>query len=198
LRVAAGEPLGYTQADISRRGAAIECRIYAEDPAKNFLPSPGLVEYLSAAEGPGIRHDAGVCAGYRMGFEYDAMIAKLCAWAPTRAQAVERMRRALDEYDVRGLTTNLDFQRRLLRVPDFVQGQYDTGFIELHREVLLAAEGTTPLGSDPALATAVLLGTLLGQESPGARQAGASLETPQASSGASAWATASRRERLGY
>jgi acetyl-CoA carboxylase, biotin carboxylase subunit len=198
LRVAAGEPLGYTQADVSRRGAAIECRIYAEDPAKNFLPSPGLVEYLSAAEGPGIRHDAGVCAGYRMGFDYDAMIAKLCAWAPTRALAVERMRRALDEYDVRGLTTNLDFQRRLVRVPDFVQGRYDTGFIELHREVLLAAEGAVPVESDPALAAAVLLGTLLGQESPPSARAGAGQHSPEGSSGSSAWATASHRRRLGY
>src|SRR6185436_13129935 len=199
LRVAAGEPLGYTQADISRRGAAIECRIYAEDPAKNFLPSPGLVEHLSAAEGPGIRHDAGVCAGYRMGFDYDAMIAKLCAWAPTRALAVERMRRALDEYDVRGLTTNLDFQRRLVRVQDFVQGHYDTGFIELHRELLLAAEAALPVESDPALAAAVLLGTLLAPQSPAAGQTSASRgaacsETIEPGSSNSAWATAARRK----
>jgi acetyl-CoA carboxylase biotin carboxylase subunit len=199
LRVAAGEPLGYTQADISRRGAAIECRIYAEDPAKNFLPSPGVVEYLSAAEGPGIRHDAGVCAGYRMGFDYDALIAKLCAWAPTRAQAVARMRRALDEYDVRGLTTNLDFQRRLLRVEDFVQGRYDTGFIERHRDVLLAPEPAALVEPDEAMAAAVLWATVL--ESDGQHSAAGTREDPtaaRAAAAASAWATASRRRRLGY
>ncbi len=196
LRVAAGEPLGYTQQDVSRRGAAIECRIYAEDPSKGFLPSPGLVEYLSAAEGPGIRHDAGVCTGYRMGFDYDPMIAKLCAWAPTRALAVERMRRALDEYDVRGLTTNLDFQRRLLRVPEFVSGRYDTGFIERNRQLLLASEAPPLHEPDQAMAAAVLLATL----AEGQRSA----EAPRALAGAapgelpSAWATAARRRRLGY
>jgi acetyl-CoA carboxylase biotin carboxylase subunit len=193
LRVAAGEPLGYTQADISRRGAAIECRIYAEDPSKGFLPSPGPVEYLSAAEGPGIRHDAGVCAGYRMGFDYDAMISKLCAWAPTRAQAVERMRRALDEYDVRGLTTNLDFQRRLVRVPDFISGRYDTGFIERNRQLLLATEAPALHEPDEAMAAAVLLATLAEAER-GQPQAAAA--TPSEAS--SAWATAARRRRLGY
>jgi acetyl-CoA carboxylase biotin carboxylase subunit len=208
LRVAAGEPLGYGQADISRRGAAIECRIYAEDPAKNFLPSPGLIEYLSPAEGPGIRHDAGVCAGYRMGFDYDAMIAKLCAWAPTRALAVARMRRALDEYDVRGLTTNLDFQRRLLRVEDFVNGRYDTGFIERHREVLLAPETVALIEPDEATAAAVLWASLLESEAQGsaiatptaspADAAGQASAAAHASALPSAWATASRRRRLGY
>jgi acetyl-CoA carboxylase biotin carboxylase subunit len=195
LRVAAGEPLGYGQADISRRGAAIECRIYAEDPSKGFLPSPGLVEYLSAAEGPGIRHDAGVCSGYRMGFDYDAMIAKLCAWAPTRAQAVERMRRALDEYDVRGLTTNLDFQRRLVRVPDFVSGRYDTGFIERNRQLLMANEAPPLHEPDEAMAAAVLLAVLAeGERAPVRSGAGASLPGDAASN----WATAARRRRLGY
>jgi acetyl-CoA carboxylase biotin carboxylase subunit len=199
LRVAAGEPLGYTQADIARRGAAIECRIYAEDPAKNFLPSPGVVEYLSAAEGPGIRHDAGVCSGYRMGFDYDALIAKLCAWAPTRAQAVERMRRALDEYDVRGLTTNLDFQRRLLRVEDFVQGRYDTGFIERHRDVLLAPEAAALVEPDEAMADAVLWATLLESDGQGAaRETREDPAAERAAAAASGWATASRRRRLGY
>ncbi|MEY4545054.1 MAG: hypothetical protein RL685_1249 [Pseudomonadota bacterium] len=196
LRVAAGEPLGYGQADLSRRGAAIECRIYAEDPSKGFLPSPGLVEYLSAAEGPGIRHDAGVCTGYRMGFDYDAMIAKLCAWAPTRELAVERMRRALDEYDVRGLTTNLDFQRRLLRVPDFVTGRYDTGFIERNRQLLLAAEAPALQEPDEAMAAAVLLATLAEGERGRAREAAPA--GAASSEAASAWATAARRRRLGY
>jgi acetyl-CoA carboxylase biotin carboxylase subunit len=197
LRVAAGEPLGYTQEDVSRRGHAVEVRIYAEDPSKNFLPSPGLVEYLSAAEGPGIRHDTGVCTGYRMGFDYDAMIAKLCAWAPTRALAVDRMRRALDEYDVRGLTTNLDFLRQLVRIEDFVQGRYDTGFIERHRQLLLAPEGVSLQEPDEAMAAAVLWATLFDEaEAGGSHASHAGPAAPSAAS--SEWAVASRRRRLGY
>jgi acetyl-CoA carboxylase biotin carboxylase subunit len=205
LRVAAGEPLGYRQEDISRRGAAIECRIYAEDPAKNFLPSPGLVEYLSAPEGPGIRHDAGVCAGYRMGFDYDAMIAKLCVWAPTRPAAVERMRRALAEYDIRGLTTNLDFQRRLLEVEDFVTGHYDTGFIEQHREALFGTSAAAADAIDEQMAAAVLVVALAERQSPAQPRAlnTANAAGPASSDGAAAsgtlspWAAAYRRQRLG-
>lgn len=197
LRVAAGEPLGYTQADISRRGAAIECRIYAEDPSKNFLPSPGRIEYLSVPEGPGVRHDSGVCAGYRMGFDYDAMIAKLCVWAPNRPQAVERMRRALDEYDIRGLTTNLDFQRRLLRVEDFVLGRYDTGFIERHKPQLLGTAEEAPV--DEQMAAALLCVALVQRE----YQAPRAAESPTGESNgdgkeASPWLSAHRRQRLGF
>lgn len=205
LRVAAGEPLGYRQEDISRRGAAIECRIYAEDPAKNFLPSPGLVEYLSAPEGPGVRHDAGVCAGYRMGFDYDAMIAKLCVWAPTRQAAVERMRRALSEYDIRGLTTNLDFQRRLLEVDDFVTGHYDTGFIEQHREALLGTSAEQAAPTDEQMAAAVLVVALAERQSSAQPRAlstasaggRAPSDAASAPGGLSPWAAAYRRQRLG-
>jgi acetyl-CoA carboxylase biotin carboxylase subunit len=196
LRVAAGEALGYGQPQIGRRGHAIECRIYAEDPSKNFLPSPGPVEYLSAPEGPGIRHDAGVCAGYRMGFDYDAMIAKLCAWAPTREHAVARMRRALAEYDIRGLTTNLDFQRRLLEVDAFVTGHYDTGFIEEHRDQLL---GTAPLTEvDEQMAAAVLAVALHERESAAPARPGAHATSEGSAALASEWALAHRRQRLRY
>jgi acetyl/propionyl-CoA carboxylase alpha subunit len=206
LRVAAGEPLGYGQEQIARRGHAIECRIYAEDPSKNFLPSPGPVEYLSAPEGPGIRHDAGVCAGYRMGFDYDAMIAKLCAWAPTREHAVARMRRALAEYDIRGLTTNLDFQRRLLEVEAFVTGHYDTGFIEEHREQLLGAAPLSP-GSggaqasvelDEQMAASVLAVALHERESAAPARRAAQATSEGSAALASEWALAHRRQRLRY
>jgi acetyl-CoA carboxylase biotin carboxylase subunit len=139
LRVAAGEPLGYGQSDIQRRGAAIECRVYAEDPSKNFLPKPGTIQSLVLPEGPGVRHDGGIAPGYVMSHAYDAMLAKLCVWAPNREQAILRMRRALGEYDVTGLVTNLHFHRQLLWVDDFVQGRYDTGFIERHKAVLTRA-----------------------------------------------------------
>lgn len=200
LRVAAGEPLGYSQSDISRRGAAIECRIYAEDPSKGFLPSPGPIDFLNVPDGPGVRHDSGVCAGYRMGFDYDAMIAKLCVWAPTRERAIERMRRALSEYDIRGLTTNLDFLRRLVWVEDFVQGSYDTGFIAEHRDELIGEPSGEPV-VDERMAVAALVAALT---EPRAR-AGAS-EASVGVNGAkgpatwepSVWGSAHRRQRLGY
>jgi len=195
IRVAAGEPLGYDQADISRRGAAIEVRLYAEDPSRNFMPSPGRVEFLNVPEGPGIRHDSGVCTGYEMGFDYDAMLAKLCVWAPTRPRAVERLRRALGEYDIRGLTTNLDFLRRLVDVPAFVEGRYDTGFIEQHRRELLDAPSAGPL--DERLAAAALVVALAadgeGQERPRAATA-----SKNGGNSSSAWRDAHRRQRLGF
>lgn len=198
LRVAAGEPLGFDQRDISRRGAAIECRIYAEDPSRNFMPSPGRIDYLSVPEGPGIRHDSGVCNGYRMGFDYDAMLAKLCVWAPTRPEAVDRMRRALAEYDVRGLTTNLDFLRRLIQNESFVRGEYDTGFIEQFRAQLLdAPERRMDLDEKMAAAAlAVLLHDPRARSSEGGGRDGGAGASVNAQS--SAWLDAHRRRRLGY
>jgi acetyl-CoA carboxylase biotin carboxylase subunit len=196
LRVAAGEPLGYDQRDISRRGAAIEVRLYAEDPSRNFLPSPGRIEWLNVPEGPGIRHDSGVCAGYQMGFDYDAMLAKLCVWAPTRPRAVERLRRALGEYEVRGLTTNLEFLKALVDVPAFIEGRYDTGFIEAHRAQLFAAPASAP-PIDERMAAAAWV--VLSRESE-ARGDGPSSGATQIRAGgppASAWREAHRRRRLG-
>jgi acetyl-CoA carboxylase biotin carboxylase subunit len=204
IRVAAGEPLGYGQGDISRRGAAIEVRLYAEDPSKNFMPSPGRVEYLSVPEGPGIRHDSGVCAGYEMGFDYDAMLAKLCVWAPTRPRAVERLRRALGEYDVRGLTTNLEFLKRLVDVPAFIEGRYDTGFIEQHRDVLLAPPGSSVAVDEPMAAAALVALLSEGRALSDARlglSAGRAPARPDekvpSGPAASAWRDAHRRRRLG-
>lgn len=158
LNVAAGEPLSFSQAQIVRRGAAIECRIYAEDPSRGFMPSPGLISLLRVPEGPGIRHDAGVCEGYTMSFAYDAMAAKLCVWAATREQALERMRRALREYNLMGVVTNLEFLRRLMGVAAFAKGHYDTGFIEQHLDELVAPEcfsEANALAADPEVAAAV-------------------------------------------
>jgi acetyl-CoA carboxylase biotin carboxylase subunit len=197
LRVAAGEPLGYDQGDISRRGAAIEVRLYAEDPSRNFMPSPGRVEYLSVPEGPGIRHDSGVCAGYQMGFDYDAMLAKLCVWAPTRPRAVERLRRALGEYDIRGLTTNLEFLKRMVEVPAFVEGRYDTGFIERHRDALLDAPDSAQAIDEKMAAAALYVALSEAEDRAGSRAAAV---TPILPGGppASAWRDAHRRRRLGF
>ena len=126
LRVAAGEPLGYTQEDIRPQGAAIEVRIYAEDPDDNFFPSPGRIEFIDPPSGPGIRHDSGVAAGSEVTLHYDPLIAKLIAWAPDRPTALRRMHRALEEYQIAGVTTILPFLREILRYEPFVSGKYDT------------------------------------------------------------------------
>jgi acetyl-CoA carboxylase biotin carboxylase subunit len=147
LAVAQGEPLPMAQAQIPRRGAAIECRVYAEDSVR-FLPSPGTITSLRVPGGPGIRDDSGVVAGSVISVHYDPMISKLCAWADTRPAAIDRMRRALGEYHVGGIRTNLGFHRQVMRHPAFAAGEYDTGFIERHK-----AELTPP---DPDEATAEL------------------------------------------
>jgi acetyl-CoA carboxylase biotin carboxylase subunit len=135
VAVAQGEKIPLAQADIPRRGAAIECRVYAEDPVK-FLPSPGTITSLRVPAGPGIRDDSGVVAGSVISVHYDPMISKLCAWADGRAAAIDRMRRALGEYHVGGIRTNLPFHRQAMRHPQFIAGDYDTGFIERHKAAL--------------------------------------------------------------
>src|SRR5580700_7690419 len=137
VRVAQGEPLGFAQDDLSARGAAIECRVYAEDPATGFLPSPGVIERLSLPGGPGVRDDGGAYQGCTISSFYDPLISKLSVWAPTRERAVARMRRALAEYVVTGIRTNLPFHERLFNHSEFVAGRYDTGFIERYQAELL-------------------------------------------------------------
>ncbi|MCA1616416.1 MAG: acetyl-CoA carboxylase biotin carboxylase subunit [Acidobacteria bacterium] len=129
ITVAAGEPLSFAQADVSFRGHAVECRVYAEDPENNFLPSPGRVTHLRLPAGPGVRDDGGVYAGADVSIYYDPMISKLAVWGRTRAEAIDRLRRALDEYAVGGIETTLPFFREVVRDPEFVAGRLDTGFI---------------------------------------------------------------------
>jgi acetyl-CoA carboxylase, biotin carboxylase subunit len=130
LRIAAGEPLGYRQEDIALRGAAIECRIYAEDPAYNFRPSPGKITNLQSPAGPWVRDERGVFAGGDVSPFYDPMISKLVVWGGTREQAIARMRRALDEYVIGGIKTTIPFHQWLMDDADFRAGRLDTGFIE--------------------------------------------------------------------
>jgi acetyl-CoA carboxylase biotin carboxylase subunit len=136
LAVAEGHPLPLKQSQIERRGAAIECRVYAEDAVK-FLPSPGKITALRVPAGPGVRDDSGVTEGSVISVHYDPMISKLCVWGSTRAEALGRMRRALGEYHVAGIRTNLAFHRRMLRHPAFIEGRYDTGFIEREKAALV-------------------------------------------------------------
>ena len=127
--VAAGAQLSFTQDDVLWVGHAIECRIYAEDPANNFFPSPGTITNLQEPLGPGVRIDSGVGRLSEVSIHYDPMIAKLAVWGRTRAEAIDRLRRALDEYEVAGITTTLPFFREIVRDEEFIAGKLDTGFI---------------------------------------------------------------------
>ena len=130
IRVAMGEPLSFSQNDVTPKGHAIECRINAEIPEKNFMPSPGVVNHLHLPAGNGVRVDTALYTGYRIPSEYDSMIAKVIVHAPDRKAALQKMRSALDEMLIMGVETNLDFQYRILKNPEFCEGKADTGFIE--------------------------------------------------------------------
>ena len=130
IRVAMGEELSFKQEDIALRGHAIECRINAEIPEKNFMPSPGLIQHVHLPAGNGVRVDTMIYAGYKIPSEYDSMIAKVIVQAPDRESAIRKMKSALDEMVIIGVETNLDFQYQIMKHPVFKDGQADTGFIE--------------------------------------------------------------------
>lgn len=130
IRVAMGEELSFKQEDIQLRGHAIECRINAEIPEKNFMPSPGLIQHVHLPAGNGVRVDTGIYEGYKIPTEYDSMIAKVIVHAPDRKAAIMKMRSALDEMVIIGVETNLDFQYQIMRNEVFCDGKADTGFIE--------------------------------------------------------------------
>ncbi len=134
IRVASGETLSFTQEDISIRGHAIECRVYAEDPENNFLPSPGKITRLRLPQGNGVRDDGGVYEGAEVSIYYDPMISKLCAFGRNRTEAIDRMRRALYEYEVGGIKTTLPFFREIIEDEVFIKGDLDTGFISVFNE----------------------------------------------------------------
>ena len=140
LRVAMGEPLGLRQEDVRLRGHAVECRIYAEDPENNFFPSPGLITRLVQPGGPGVREDCGVYAGWTVPLEYDPMLSKLVTYAETREAAIARMLRALDEYVVGGIRTNIGLFRRILLDEDFRAARIDTGYLERLLDRVLVSE----------------------------------------------------------
>ena len=130
IRVAAGERLGFRQEEVQLRGAALECRVYAEDPENSFFPCPGLIRALEVPAGPGVRDDSGVYAGWTVPMEYDPLISKLVTWGATRREAIDRMKRAIGEYFVEGIQTNLGFFKTILSFPDFLEGRLDTGLID--------------------------------------------------------------------
>jgi len=132
IRAASGEVLGISQADLSISGHAIEARIYAEDPDQNFAPSPGTLKVYRPAAGIGVRVDGGVYQGATVTVHYDPMVAKLVVWGRTRNEAIERLRRALSEFVVKGIKTSIPFHRKLVNHPNFLEGHYDTGFIDAY------------------------------------------------------------------
>jgi acetyl-CoA carboxylase biotin carboxylase subunit len=130
IRIASGEKLSRAQSEISFQGAAIECRIYAEDPEHNFMPSPGTITSLRVPGGPGIRDDSGIYEGFEVPIHYDPLLSKLVVWASTRGEAIQRMRRALEEYQVLGIKTTIPFYQRVMENPAFVAGNVTTSFID--------------------------------------------------------------------
>ena len=137
LRIAAGLPLSLTQEEVSLTGHAIECRVNAEDAAAGFRPCPGTTEFLHFPGGPGVRVDSMLYNGYAVSPYYDSLVAKIIVHAPTRLEAIRRMRRALEELVIQGYPTTADFCHLILHHPDFIKGQYDTGFLAAHQEELL-------------------------------------------------------------
>jgi len=194
IRIAAGEALPFAQEDVALRGHAIECRIYAEDPANNFFPSPGKILEHRAPSGPGIRLDDGVYAGSTVPNEYDPMLGKLIAWGCDRAEAIARLRGALEEYYATGIRTNLALFRRILDASDFQSGDVDTSWLDEFLRVpqkdgAARALETQPVGR-PAEDAAILAAALWQMSRHGAGS-GIVTETPP-----SRWKLEGRREQL--
>ena len=187
IGVAQGKPLPLKQEDVELRGHAIECRVYAEDPDNGFFPSPGRITRLLQPGGPGIREDCGIYEGWVVPMDYDPMLSKLIAYAATRELAIARMLRALDEYVIGGIRTNLGLFRRILNDPDFRAARIDTGYLDR----LLA--GTVSPGSAEASAedaTIAAAAAALFEAMRAAPAAGAERVTT------SGWKSAARREGL--
>src|SRR5579872_7292479 len=130
IRIAAGEQLPFTQDQVIIRGHAIECRIYAEDPDNHYFPSPGKITLLLLPSGPGIRHDSGMYEGWTVPMDYDPLLEKLIGYGTNREQVIMRLRRAMNEYFIGGIKTNVSLFRRILKHPDFQAGKVDTGFLD--------------------------------------------------------------------
>jgi acetyl-CoA carboxylase biotin carboxylase subunit len=187
IRVAAGEPLPFEQAQLAQHGHAIECRIYAEDPTVGFLPCPGRIVGLRVPGGPGIRDDTGVFDGYEVPVHYDPLISKLVAHGASREEALQRMRRAVAEYRVLGIRTTLPFFARVLADPRFVAGDFDTSFIDD------LGEPETPEGDDgPTWLVAVAAAAIAAY-----RERARSQRAGSASSRGSAWRQRGWRETAG-
>ena len=186
IRVAAGETLSFAQSDVRMNGHAIECRVYAEDPENNFLPSPGRITRLRVPQGPGVRDDGGVYEGSEVSIFYDPMISKFAAYGKDREEAIGRMRRALAEYEIGGIKTTLPFFREVVRDEDFIAGRIDTGFIPRWQERRVKTE------IDPESRDLAVIAAALATSARSERDA-----SPVRSQAPSKWAAAGRLARLG-
>ena len=187
LRIAAGEKLSLRQEDVRLRGAALECRLYAEDPANNFFPSPGLITRLQPPSGPGVREDTGIYEGWSVPLEYDPLLSKLIVWGTDRREAIARMLRALGEYHLDGIQTNLPFFQLVLTQPEFIAGRFDTHYVDSLLETYSSREGKPGSDQERAAVLAACLGAWKIRKS-------ATLSSPV--SPASNWKTAGRRALL--
>ena len=156
IKIAQGEALEFKQAELNQKGHAIEARIYAEDPDQNFMPSPGRVKHITEPLGLGVRHDGYVYEGYEIPMFYDPMISKLIVWGNTREEAIGRMKRALFAYKITGIKTNIRFLERIMEAKDFVNGDYDTHFIENNMDFLMEKQSCTGDCEDVAIITSFL------------------------------------------
>ncbi len=184
IRIAQGEPLPLSQHEVEISGHAIECRIYAEDPDNGYFPSPGRITRLLRPSGPGIREDCGVYEGWVVPIDYDPLLSKLVAYAPTRDLAIQRLKRALDEYTICGIRSNLNLFRRILADPDFCAGNIDTGSLDrLLAQTAPSASESTQESRIAAIAAALF-------------QARSATPESSANQPASLWKDTARREGL--
>ena len=142
ILIASGEALKLKQQELTQQGHAIECRIYAEDPDNNFMPSPGVIKHITEPLGLGVRHDGYVYEGYEIPMYYDPLISKLIVWGNSREEAIARLRRALYNYKITGVKTSIKFLERVLDCPDFIEGNYNTHFIEKNYDFLMQKRET--------------------------------------------------------
>jgi acetyl-CoA carboxylase, biotin carboxylase subunit len=195
IRIAAGEPLPFSQQDVTIRGHAIECRIYAEDPDNNFFPSPGKITLLLAPSGPGIRRDSGMYEGWTVPMDYDPLLAKLIGYGTDRDQAISRLTRALHEYFVGGIKTNISLFRRILRHPDFRAAKIDTGFLD--RLLKQKDEAKPEVPQDPqAEGVAVIAAGMFAMLGPAAAGVGERSDGAADAKITSNWKAAGRGEAL--
>jgi acetyl-CoA carboxylase, biotin carboxylase subunit len=196
IHIANGEPLPFQQDDVNIRGHAIECRIYAEDPDNNYFPSPGKITLLLAPSGPGIRRDSGMYEGWTVPMDYDPLLAKLIGYGTDRAQAIGRLQRALNEYFVGGIKTNISLFRRILRDPDFQAAKIDTGFLDRLLKQKREADGHSDAGAAEAAVIAAGMFAMMGPAAAGSLERTARGTPENVMSAHSNWKAAARREGL--
>lgn len=156
INIANGLELPFKQEDLSQRGHAIEVRIYAEDPDNNFMPSPGVIKHITEPLGLGVRHDGYAYEGYEIPMYYDPMISKLIVWGENRSDAIARLKRALYAYKITGVKTSIPYLYRILEVPAFVEGRYNTHFIEENQQYLQPRQNCTDRCVEVAAITAFI------------------------------------------